>query len=784
MMSDESITAVEDWVREARESVASGDFGRALKIHEEILQHLSARNRREATAFSNGIYKELLLEAIDHVPVLVGRCHFPAALELIRDLRPRLEASGAVALNEALDQAEGICSERILYTRRSPRALDVFVCCAGTDVASLGIPLVAELASLGVVVEPSPLVSSSSSDGSFGQHLLDSDFAVIVVSPEFFAEGWPRKEIEGLVAGAQTEVGRAIPVWHGISRTEVAAASSPLEKVLALDTQRLDIGLLALEIADLVRPDLAGGALNKAFYSSLLAQEPLSQVFTVFERPIRHEQLDDELVARIRLLRSAFLDGNRQMMRSWLDGFSRELDPYSAVVEWQHVARVFQEARSLQHTIRSAQANTPEMQAAFFEQLIPSGDDPESRELMISAFVEFGGLPADRLFVLAWAASQPLMLNNLDLGFAWGLVPVVLMISSSTRPMVGVQDDFIARAADVDSDFEVTFAAENQTDWAEPVLHEDEQRPWSKDWDVFISHASEDKERVVRPLAEALAEYGVEVWYDNFTLKPGASLKLSLDAGIGGSEFGIIVISEKFVNKEWPMYEFEALRSRADDDARLLTLWHGMTREDGPSWVSGLDPSTDLESGTESITALAREVLASVRPDLARFVETRRGHQGLLGRPEEEKVFKRINSSEVPPGDRNFDRLPKELVERVRLIRVMLFDGDPHSMDFWLEGFLRDYNPEREVAHWERIAAMMGEARLAIDSLQTPAKGIFKRRKSSPTVGPADIYKMLLMVDWSEQLLPQFRERYPEEILNVVLSIISSPTVIDVLDPE
>lgn len=36
--------------------------------------------------------------------------------------------------------------------------------------------------------------------------------------------------------------------------------------------------------------------------------------------------------------------------------------------------------------------------------------------------------------------------------------------------------------------------------------------------DLFISHASEDKEELVRPLAAELMKYGVDIWYDEFEL--------------------------------------------------------------------------------------------------------------------------------------------------------------------------------------------------------------------------------------------------------------------------
>jgi len=43
----------------------------------------------------------------------------------------------------------------------------------------------------------------------------------------------------------------------------------------------------------------------------------------------------------------------------------------------------------------------------------------------------------------------------------------------------------------------------------------------NRKFDVFISHASEDKDDIVRPLANALQAAGLEVWYDEFELKIG-----------------------------------------------------------------------------------------------------------------------------------------------------------------------------------------------------------------------------------------------------------------------
>ena len=73
-------------------------------------------------------------------------------------------------------------------------------------------------------------------------------------------------------------------------------------------------------------------------------------------------------------------------------------------------------------------------------------------------------------------------------------------------------------------------------------------------WDVFISHASDDKDTFVRPLATALASLSVRVWYDEFSLRPGKSLSRSIDEGLAQSSYGLVVISAAFIAKRWTEY--------------------------------------------------------------------------------------------------------------------------------------------------------------------------------------------------------------------------------------
>lgn len=103
-----------------------------------------------------------------------------------------------------------------------------------------------------------------------------------------------------------------------------------------------------------------------------------------------------------------------------------------------------------------------------------------------------------------------------------------------------------------------------------------------KKWDVFISHASEDKESFVRPFAEALHEQGLSVWYDEFELDWGKKLSASIDEGLSNSSFGIVVFSKNFFAKEWTQAELGGLYTRMIGAKKnnLLPILHNMTQQE------------------------------------------------------------------------------------------------------------------------------------------------------------------------------------------------------------
>lgn len=131
--------------------------------------------------------------------------------------------------------------------------------------------------------------------------------------------------------------------------------------------------------------------------------------------------------------------------------------------------------------------------------------------------------------------------------------------------------------------------------------------------DVFISHASEDKPSVARPLAEKLRQRGISVWFDEYELVLGDRLREKIDAGLKNSRFGVTILSHAFFSKSWPQSELDGLLSLERGTKRILPVWHELKFEDVRSYspiLSGrLGISTD--KGIDSVVAAIERAIRS-----------------------------------------------------------------------------------------------------------------------------------------------------------------------------
>ena len=142
--------------------------------------------------------------------------------------------------------------------------------------------------------------------------------------------------------------------------------------------------------------------------------------------------------------------------------------------------------------------------------------------------------------------------------------------------------------------------------------------------DVFICHASEDKDEFVRPLAEALRAHNLAVWYDEFALDVGDSLREAIDRGLATSRYGIVVLSPSFFRKRWPQRELNGLvaREMADDRGMILPVWHRVDRD---AVVAFSPPLADLRAAVSvsGIATVVGQLLKKLQPEPSPLVVAR-----------------------------------------------------------------------------------------------------------------------------------------------------------------
>jgi hypothetical protein len=127
--------------------------------------------------------------------------------------------------------------------------------------------------------------------------------------------------------------------------------------------------------------------------------------------------------------------------------------------------------------------------------------------------------------------------------------------------------------------------------------------------DVFISHASEDKEEFVRPLANALIQEGLNVWFDEMTLRIGDSLRQKIDKGLANSRVGLVVLSPSFIAKGWTNYELDGIVTRAvSGEQILLPIWHNITKQQVVDFSPSLADKVARSTATHTIEEIAGEI--------------------------------------------------------------------------------------------------------------------------------------------------------------------------------
>jgi hypothetical protein len=232
-------------------------------------------------------------------------------------------------------------------------------------------------------------------------------------------------------------------------------------------------------------------------------------------------------------------------------------------------------------------------------------------------------------------------------------------------------------------------------------------------YDCFISHASEDKEEFVEPLAMELHRLGMSVWFDRFALKVGDSLSRSIDEGLGQSRYGVLVLSRAFLGKPWPEYELRGLVAREIGKEKvILPIWYGVSRNDVLAFSPPLADKMAILASDQDVTDVARQLMEVIRPDLFEHI-----HRAEALR----RKLRALPVKMVPQSALKFDTqirhhhlTPQQMV-RIRNVHYILRDVHEQDLGEMVLAFKRDLRINEEIFIWEGIAAAYSSYRIALN---------------------------------------------------------------------
>lgn len=128
-----------------------------------------------------------------------------------------------------------------------------------------------------------------------------------------------------------------------------------------------------------------------------------------------------------------------------------------------------------------------------------------------------------------------------------------------------------------------------------------------REFDFFVSYATPDKPTVAGPLAEALKRRGAEVFWDEWEIRVGDSLRKRIDEGLARSRYGVVVLSEAFLSgRTWTERELNGLFALEEDgEPRILPIWHQVTKGEVAKYSPVLSDRAALKTADYTIDEIA-----------------------------------------------------------------------------------------------------------------------------------------------------------------------------------
>lgn len=280
-----------------------------------------------------------------------------------------------------------------------------------------------------------------------------------------------------------------------------------------------------------------------------------------------------------------------------------------------------------------------------------------------------------------------------------------------------------------------------------------------KKYDLFISHASEDKDEIVRPMVTILERLSVRVWYDEFSLQLGDSLTASIDKGLRQSRYGLLMLAKAFLGKNWPDYEYRSLLTRQiDGESVILPLWYGVTKEEVKAYSLFLTDIKGLAVTRDNMNVVIPAIVKVVRPDIWLEVRLR----SILRKAVDEGTLKVVERSDIKPQTERQSKLTKQQLIRSKAIYYGIGMHLNRSFDDYVEQYELDFVPERELQSWEIMNACYLEMIERHGEATEVDKKDYFRSLIAISIGMKSISNVQLDSSEIEELISLWKENYYE----------------------
>lgn len=136
-----------------------------------------------------------------------------------------------------------------------------------------------------------------------------------------------------------------------------------------------------------------------------------------------------------------------------------------------------------------------------------------------------------------------------------------------------------------------------------------------KEYDAFLSHASEDKKIIADKLVKKLIGQGLKIWYDDFCIKPGDSIREKIDEGLLKSRHGLLLLSKNFFKKDWCKKELNALFLKNIDNIKnkIFPIWFGVNHDDVKNYSLLIADIKAFRLSEDNIDEIIKDIINNLK---------------------------------------------------------------------------------------------------------------------------------------------------------------------------